>query len=95
LVSASSPSVIVQPKAQNEEMGARFGVSSSLIELIIAIGISEIKNLWRDRGKRELLVLFAFILGHRSVWMRKRRKRMFPFQGGTGERELVSGSALA
>jgi hypothetical protein len=39
LVSASRPRVIVHPRAQKEEIGARFGVSSSLRELINATGL--------------------------------------------------------
>src|SRR3984885_14170673 len=38
LVSLSRPRVIVHPNAQKEEIGARFGVPSSLIELINATG---------------------------------------------------------
>lgn len=30
---------LVQPKAQNEDIGARFGLSPSLIELIKATGV--------------------------------------------------------
>ena len=38
LVSLSRPRVIVHPDAQNEEIGARLGVPSSLMELINATG---------------------------------------------------------
>src|SRR5579872_348676 len=38
LVSLRMPSVKVHPKAQNEEIGARFGVLSSFEELISATG---------------------------------------------------------
>ena len=39
LVSLSKPKVIVQPKAQKEEIGARLGVPSSFSELINATGL--------------------------------------------------------
>src|SRR5215469_522820 len=44
-VSQSRPSTIVQPKPQNDEMGARFGLPFGLMELMIATGLPKYKML--------------------------------------------------
>src|SRR3569833_1796110 len=55
LVSSSSPSVMVQPRAQKDEIGARLVVPSSFNELMMATGIPKKKILNSMVRKASLL----------------------------------------
>lgn len=67
LVSVRSPSVIVHPSAQKEEIGARFGVSSSFRELVNATGFPK----WRILGSIVANCEFGCVCCIHLRWLRE------------------------
>jgi hypothetical protein len=61
-VSVARPSVIVQPSAQKEEMGARLGEPSRFIELINATGVPKYRILGWMVAKSVALAYRFFLL---------------------------------